>query len=243
MKINCDLGEGLDAIDAQLMPLVDQASIACGGHAGDDASMRHCIGLAQQHHTEIGIHPSYPDRANFGRLSLTLAHTELTASLRQQMQHFLEICSREGARARYVKAHGALYNDLSSDTALLARFFQLVADLNRKRATQDALAVMVSARLRTDVTCALAERYNLDLLFEAFADRSYQDDGRLMARGQANAVFTDPGAIVSQYRELSEKQGVTTGTGRWLALNADTICVHGDNPAVPEAINRITKLK
>lgn len=242
MKINCDLGEGFEDVDSLLIPLVDQASIASGGHTGDEASMTRCIKLAKLHHTDIGIHPSYPDRENFGRKSLTIPLEDLRKNLRKQIEYFLALCKKENAVASYVKAHGALYNDLAKDKGLLELFMNLVAGVNQQQSLETPLAVMLSASLCTPEVIELARKLNLSLLFEAFADRAYCDDGSLLARSELGAVLHDPAAIVAQFSSLADKSGVTTVTGNWLELRADTVCVHGDNPAVVPAIKTLKNL-
>ena len=241
MKINCDLGEGLNEVDALLIPLVDQANIACGAHAGDDASILRCIKLADQHQTEIGIHPSYRDRENFGRLSLAISRKDLALSLRTQILHFIDLCNNEKLIPRYVKPHGALYNDLANDNELLVFYLELIAEINNTLPAKKTLATMLSARLNNQPTQDLAKKYKVEILFEAFADRAYSPDGSLIPRNVENAVFTDADKIVSQYDSLSQKSGVHTSDGEWINLNANSICMHGDNPAVPQAIQLIKR--
>lgn len=236
MKINCDLGEGLTHIDSALIPLIDQVSIACGGHAGDEASMRHCIRLAKLHTTEIGIHPSYPDRENFGRLSLNISQDELAQSLRTQIQFFLGLCKQEGARACYVKPHGALYNDLANNRDLLVFFLKLLHDINKQHTNSLALAVMLSASLNTELTQTFAKELQLPIWFEAFADRAYQEDGSLVPRSTAGAVLTDADKILAQFDSLAKRKGVFTTTHSWLDIQADSVCFHGDNLGSQQAL-------
>ena len=111
--INCDLGECLDPNpDGQIMPLINQASIACGGHVGDSDSMNKTIKLAKQHQVSIGAHPSYPDKVNFGRISMPMSLTALFDSIQRQVNTLDEICQRHGVKLDYIKPHGALYHDM-----------------------------------------------------------------------------------------------------------------------------------
>ena len=116
--LNADLGEGLDEIDSAIFPLLDQANIACGGHAGNEASMRRCITLAKQYEVAIGAHPSYPDTANFGRKSLDMSEEALLESLMQQVSALAEIARSEDCQLTYIKPHGALYNDWAKPARL-----------------------------------------------------------------------------------------------------------------------------
>lgn len=243
MKINCDLGEGLPDIDATLIPLIDQVSIACGAHAGDETSMRNCIRLATLHNTDIGIHPSYPDRENFGRLSMAISASDLAYSLREQIQKIPDLCKQEGAVACYVKPHGALYNDLAYKPDLLVFFLDLVSNINKQNFDSPPLAAMISASLNTELTRNYAKKLELPIWFEAFADRAYNEDGSLLSRKQANALHTDPEKILAQYNSLATRKGVYTATNTWLDIQADSVCFHGDNPGAQLALQKLKSTK
>lgn len=237
IKFNCDLGEGFDQADSTAMPLIDQASIACGAHAGDNTRMQKCIALALAHSTDIGLHPSYPDRENFGRLSLQMTEDDLRRSLQAQCAVFLAICRREKGIPKYIKPHGALYHDTAKDPSLLQFFLGFVAHLN---ATENLnLAFMLPGKLNTQDTVDLARTQGVRLLFEGFADRSYSDSGELASRKRPAAVHQQKSKIIFQVREFCERQGVSSEHKRWLPLKINSLCFHGDNPASIAALKAL----
>lgn len=219
IRINCDLGEGCGA-DAALMPLIDQASIACGGHAGDAASMRATVALAGQHGVSIGAHPAYPDREGFGRRSLDLPAATLHDALTGQVRALLDVAAEAGLRVAYCKPHGALYHDMLDDAA--------VAGVVVEVARAAGLALVVPAGRADTAVHTAAAASNVSLWAEAFADRAYGDDGRLLARSDPGAVL-NAAAAAAQARALLSGS-VVTATGTRLRLMADTVCVHGDSP-------------
>ena len=224
MKLNCDLGEGLDDIDALLMPHIDMASIACGGHAGDTASMARSISLAKQHHVSIGAHPSYPDRENFGRLSLNIEPAALFDSLCQQIHSLTEQAQLLDTKLDYIKPHGALYND-AWDTPWVQQTLMRVA-------------AQFSLPLVTQAKPGQAPQHPM-LLQEAFADRAYTDQGRLVSRSQAHAVHHDIATCIAQAKQLHFENGLHSENGLWLTLFANTLCVHSDSPTATEVVRAI----
>ena len=228
MQLNADLGEtevGQAAdTDAPLMPLLDQANIACGYHAGDLSTMQHTVALALANNVSIGAHPSYPDREHFGRRSMSIPKERLSALIHDQIDTLEAIAQAQGASIDYVKPHGALYNDMMADPALLETVLHCISRYPRP------LKLMVLANVDREQTLALAKQHSVDLLFEGFADRAYNDDGSLVSRQQPNAVLDAPLAL-NQAKQLIQSGNVTTVSGNTLSLNVDSLCVHGDNPA------------
>ncbi len=234
MKLNCDMGEGVGE-DTALMPLIDIANIACGQHAGDAATMRTTIGLAISNNVAIAAHPGYPDREGFGRRELSMSADELVASLHRQLGLLHRLCDEQGAAMRYVKPHGALYNGMMKDPALFGSLLDAVAGFNA------SLPLIVQAanlnqnqQLRT-----VAAQRGVSLLFEAFADRAYRADGSLESRAVPGAVYDDPDMILAQAQQLLSAGRVTTLTGAGLEVAADTLCLHGDNPATLAALRKL----
>ncbi|WP_026374817.1 5-oxoprolinase subunit PxpA [Aestuariibacter salexigens] len=225
MLINCDLGEGFGAWkmgqDEQLMPYVDQANIACGFHAGDPVVMQRAVHHAKLNHVSIGAHPAYPDLQGFGRRSMRLSHSELIALLHYQIGALEGVAQSLGASVDYVKPHGALYNDMMADTDLLDIVMQGVADYHRP------LSLMIQATPNWQTHQHMADKHRLTLLFEAFADRRYLDNGQLQPRAQPGAVL-DAKQCIQQARQLIKEGKVTTVSGHNLSVKADTLCVHGD---------------
>lgn len=237
LLLNCDMGESFGAwtmgLDDQVMPHVDCANIACGFHASDPGVMRKTVSLALAHGVRIGAHPAYPDLAGFGRRSMQCSSQEVTDMLHYQIGALDGICRAQGGQVSYVKPHGALYNDMMQDPDLLRTVMQAVA------AYDPALPLMLLARRDNQSTRSLAADCGIELLFEAFADRAYTRDGYLVPRSQPGAVVHETEQVVEQALKLARGQALTADDGSALQLDADTLCVHGDNPAAVEAVRQI----
>lgn len=230
MLLNADVGESFGiwtlGRDAEVIPWLDQANIACGFHASDPLTMQKTVNLALQHQVSIGAHPAYPDLIGFGRRSLKVSEDELRALIRYQVGALQAITRAEGGQVDYVKPHGALYNDMMSDPSLLRCVMEAIAALNQ--ADQKPLSLMLLSRADNTAAQTLAEHYQLPLIFEAFADRAYTASGLLMPRSEPGAVHQDSKLILAQAISLARQQSVTTPSGP-IALTADSLCVHGDN--------------
>ena len=227
MRLNCDLGESYGAwqmgADEAVMPLIDQANIACGVHAGDPIVMQRTIAMALEHNVQIGAHPSYPDRQGFGRRSMALSEQELIAWLHYQLSTLDGMAKVQGGKLVYVKPHGALYNDMMRDEALRHLIYKAMAQYDM------SLSLMVLAGPNGQTLRDEAKQFGLSLLFEAFADRHYAASGDLMPRQIEGAVLSHSDAL-RQASQLIEHQTVTTASGAVIAVQADSLCVHGDNP-------------
>lgn len=237
MKLNCDLGE-VDRVLATgaehaVMPYIDMANIACGFHAGNRQSMIETITLAKQHRVSIGAHPSYPDRENFGRLSMALNKADVCDAVYQQITLLEALCEQQECEMDYVKPHGALYHDLLHNIDTREGILKAVALLNPK------LKVMVLANVNTAAVKQSAEKFGLDLLFEAFADRRYLANGQLQDRAEQSAVITEQSEIIAQAKAISQGKKLATVDGDTLMLKADSLCVHGDNPNAVATIKAI----
>lgn len=239
MLLNCDLGESFGSWtmghDAAVMPHIDQASIACGFHAGDPVTMRRTLALAKQHGVAVGAHPAYPDLAGFGRRSMALSHDELTAALHYQIAALDGMAQSLGLSLSYVKPHGALYHDMMGRAEVRATILQAISGYHRP------LALMLQATSGHDSHRVEAEASGVPLLFEAFADRAYGDDGNLLPRNRAGAVH-DRERMLAQVAQLRRERCVTTDSGNRLPLQFDTLCVHGDNPEGVAAIAAVRAL-
>ena len=242
LTLNCDLGElvGEANNDALIMPMIDQANIACGAHAGDNQSMRDTVQLAIQHQVEIGAHPSYPDRENFGRKSMFIEKSALQASLIAQIKALNVVCVEQNTKLSYVKPHGALYNDMMKDFTIFDTVCQALAMVNNE--LNNKLLLMVQALPDTLKYKNIADKYKLSLLFEAFADRAYQTNGLLVPRSQQGAVLHQQEAVIAQITQLIDHQQLTSIDGETLSLHVDSLCVHGDNDAALSLVNTLQKL-
>jgi len=239
IKLNCDLGESFGAwqmgLDAQVMPLIDQANIACGFHAGDPTVLVNTLTLAKQHQVDIGAHPSYDDKQGFGRRSVKMQADELKHLLWYQIAAVDGVATSLGVELCYVKPHGALYNDMMASPALLETVMQAVASYHKP------LKLMLLATGSAAEHRLLAKRHQLELLFEAFADRRYKSDGSLTPRSQAGSVL-DHQAALEQVQQLLRSGTVQSDTGDSVTIEADTLCVHGDNPAAVALVKSIRQL-
>ncbi|MBE02215.1 5-oxoprolinase subunit PxpA [Marinobacter lutaoensis] len=237
MLLNCDIGESFGAwrmgMDEHVMPLIDQANIACGFHAGDPITMHRTVRLALKHGVILGAHPAYPDLQGFGRRSMAFQPEEITALIRYQVGALSHIAESEGGRVRYVKPHGALYNDMMRDDAILEAVLTALAT------APSPLALMAMATADNAPLRQACERHGIELFLEAFADRAYDDQGFIVPRSQPGAVHQDPALIVRQASDLAAGRPIRTITGNWLTLEADTLCVHGDNAESVAAVEAI----
>ena len=242
MLLNCDLGESFGKLsmgcDAQVMPHIDQASIACGFHAGDPLTMRRTLALAARHGVAVGAHPAYPDLVGFGRRSMALDREEIIATVHYQVSALDGMARRAGLTLSYVKPHGALYHDMMAKPEVRAALLEAVATC---AGHPQPLALMMQATALAETHRAEAVTAGVPLLFEAFADRCYADDGSLLPRSQPNAVH-DRDRMLAQVAQLQTDSTVTTKSGHVLALQVDTLCVHGDNPEGVAAIEAIRSL-
>ncbi|WP_067094687.1 5-oxoprolinase subunit PxpA [Marinomonas atlantica] len=237
MKLNCDMGEAFGAWtmgrDEEIMPFIDQANIACGFHASDPLTMSKTVALAKQCNVTIGAHPAYPDLVGFGRRNMDIAPAELKALIQYQIGALQGICRAQGTQVTYVKPHGALYNTMMANFAVLETVMQAVSELD------PSLILMVMAIPEVEQVKALAQKYNLALWFEAFSDRLYTEEGCLTPRQQNNAVHKDFDLIERQVLQLSQHGSLITESGNTLDVHADTLCVHGDGDHAVEAVQRI----
>ena len=228
MKLNCDLGEFKENNDAEIMPYIDMANIACGFHGSDALTIKKTVQLAVEHQVIIGAHPSYPDVENFGRQSMTLSSDELIAVIQYQVGALQALCHAENTLVTYVKPHGALYNDMMKNLAIFKDICRAIAQLNQRGS--QPLALMIQALKNTQPFEQIAKAQNITLYFEAFADRAYQDNGLLVPRSEAGAVLSSNAAVVERCQKLINKQPLLSINNQPLEFQLDALCVHGDTP-------------
>jgi UPF0271 protein len=239
MLLNCDLGESYGSwsmgMDEQVMPFIDQANIACGFHGGDPVTISKTLRLAAEHKVEVGAHPAYPDLVGFGRRSMNLSREEIIATVLYQVAAVDGMAASLGLSLAYVKPHGALYNDMMAKPPVRDAIMQAMADYHRP------LVLMLQTTPQAKAHRQEADERGLKLAFEAFADRCYDDDGKLLARSKAGAVHNRE-KMLAQVVQLKDTGTVTTVSGNKIALEADTLCVHGDNLEGVLAIQEIRAL-
>ncbi|WP_336367890.1 5-oxoprolinase subunit PxpA [Marinobacter sp. C2H3] len=237
LMMNADMGESFGpwvmGLDEQVMPWIDLANVACGFHASDPHVMRRTVRLAVQHQVRLGAHPAYPDLVGFGRRSMACSPAEVEDLMLYQMGALAGICAAEGTRLHYVKPHGALYNDMARDPAL----FEAVA--RAVKAFDPSLPLMTMAARDTSMEQGIADKVGVPLWYEAFADRAYDKDGRLVSRREPGAVHHDPKTIIDQAVRIARGEPLTASDGSELVLTAQALCVHGDNEESIAAVRAI----
>ena len=220
LDLNADLGEGAPH-DADLMALITSCNIACGGHAGDAATMRTSLELAKFHKVAAGAHPAFPDRENFGRVASPLRGDALYTALADQVQTLVHIADAVGHPVTHLKPHGALYNMAAKDDGLASVLAQVTA------------AILPGAKLVGPPKSALtqaASQHGIAFVAEGFADRAYEADGGLRSRTLPGAVITDPEAQTAQAIAMATTGTVGTYSGAVIDQSIDTLCIHGDTP-------------
>jgi UPF0271 protein len=210
IDLNADLGEG-DPYDLELLRIVSSCNIACGGHAGDEETMRVTVLSALENRVSIGAHPSYPDREGFGRRSGYLSGEELLASLTAQIAALNAIVIEAGATLSHVKPHGALYNDAVNDRELA----DIIAGAISAAVPDAAFVGLPESELQT-----AAVEHGLNFVAEGFIDRAYQDNGQLVPRSEPGAVHNSLELVLPQAVSLVGK--------------VDTLCIHGDTPGAAD---------
>jgi UPF0271 protein len=239
LLLNCDLGESFGAwkmgLDDQVMPFIDQANIACGFHAGDPVVIKKTLLAAKRNNVVVGAHPSYPDITGFGRRSMKIPPMELIALLQYQIAALTGMASNLGIEVAYVKPHGALYNDMMADGHIRSAVMEAIAECHQP------LAFMLQATPDAETHREEAKAFGIEVLFEAFADRCYDDNGALLSRTKEGAVHSKE-KMLEQVIQLQQQGTVTTVSGHSLPLQADSLCVHGDNLAGVQAIEEIRQL-
>jgi UPF0271 protein len=225
IDLNADLGEG-DVYDAELLTIVSSCNIACGGHAGDVRTMRDTVAAAVANNVVIGAHPSYPDQEGFGRRAKFSTGEALQRSLLEQLSMFAEVCNEAGVRMRHVKPHGALYNDAADDAELSRIIAEVINELDGK--------LLLVGAPDSELSLA-AQSAGIAFIGEAFADRAYLGNGRLVPRSAPGAVHTDGEVIAAQAVSIVLDHCARSLDGHSVRIAADTLCVHGDTPGAAAA--------
>jgi UPF0271 protein len=237
MDLNCDMGELRDAVSdgtqESLMASLTSVNIACGGHTGDAWTMKATIEQALRCKLDLGAHPGYADRANFGRLELQLAPEVIADSVFEQVRALAAIAADCGARVTHVKAHGALYNQAARDRVVAGAIADGVARWGR-----DVMLVGLAGSLMLDVFREAGFR----VAAEAFADRRYEADASLRSRKFADALIRDPAEAAQQALRIAERGTVIARDRSEIATNAQTICIHGDTPGAPAIAAAVAKM-
>lgn len=227
IQLNSDLGEGFGSwkmgMDKEIMPFIDMANIACGFHASDPLIMQETVKLAKQESVKIGAHPGYPDLVGFGRRSLKCSTKEIEAFVIYQIGALQAVCASNETSVKYVKPHGALYNDMMKDDTI---FLAIATGISRVDKNLEFMILSTSNNAHYE---ALVKPLGLKLIYEVFADRTYTNEGYLVARTQQGAVLHDKKSVLQRIDLLQQSSELKTIDGSIIKMQADSICVHGDN--------------
>lgn len=225
VDLNCDIGESFGAYtlgrDAEVMPSISSANVACGFHAGDPLVMRQTVRLARDAGVALGAHPGFQDLVGFGRREMRVTPEEVEGLILYQLGALSGIAVAEGARLRHVKAHGALYNMAARDAALADAIARAVCAFD---------PFLVLFGLAGSELLAAGARAGLETASEGFADRSYEPDGSLTPRSRPGAVIHDPEQVVDRALRMVLEGRVTATDGTDITVHVDTLCTHGDTP-------------
>jgi len=232
IDLNADLGEGVGN-DDEMMRYISSANIACGGHAGDDDTIQHAIDQALSNQVTIGAHPGFEDKENFGRVRLDLEANELVDQVTRQLTRFEQWAAQAGTTTKYVKLHGALANMTAEDEALAN------VALGAVKAFSPNMTILA---LANSMQSKIGRELGLPVIDEAFADRAYTRDGQLASRALAGAVLSDEQQVLDHVSKLLKTGRIDTIEGEQIALNARSICLHGDNPHALALAERIRNL-
>jgi UPF0271 protein len=235
IDLNCDMGESYGAwkmgADADVMPFITSANIACGFHGGDPATIRKTVRLALDHGVAIGAHPSLPDIQGFGRRAMKISPQDMYDLVVYQAGAVEGFARAAGAKLHHIKCHGALYNMAAVDEGLSDAM---------ARAARDLGSVMVYA-LSNSLMMKVVKKHNLPVAGEVFADRGYSDDGTLAPRDQPGGMIEDAAKSVKQAMAMVEEGYVTSLSGKRVPVAADTLCLHGDQPGAAAFAQQIRR--
>ncbi|MFD1063698.1 5-oxoprolinase subunit PxpA [Winogradskyella litorisediminis] len=226
IDINADVGEGMGN-EALLIPYLSSCNIACGGHAGNMETMRRVVKLAKNHRVKIGAHPSFPDKENFGRVFMEISNDDLYQSLKSQIKNLLKIVEDEGLELHHIKPHGALYNLAAKDKNTADIIVNVISDFSKKIKLYAPPNSIISK---------VAKAQNIEVVFEGFADRNYNEDLSLVSRQKNDALITKKEAFLEHVLKMVLERKVKCVNGVEVELNIDTICIHGDTENAHEIL-------
>lgn len=234
IDLNCDLGESFGAYtigrDEEVIAYISSANVGCGFHAGDPCVMDHTVRLAKEKGVSIGAHPGFPDLMGFGRRNMNITPAEAKAYMKYQIGALNAFCVSSGVPLAHVKPHGALYNMAAKDMKLAMALAEAVYEVDPK---------LIFLGLSGSKMLEAAQQVGLTCASEVFADRAYNADGSLVARGTPGAVIHDVDECVRRIISMAKDNVVTAITGEQISLKPQSICVHGDNAEAVEFVKHI----
>ena len=240
IQLNCDMGESFGiykmGFDEQIMPFIDMANLACGFHSSDALTMHESVSMAKENGVTIGAHPAYQDLVGFGRRSMSCTSDEIKSIILYQIGALNIFCTVHNTGISYVKPHGALYNDMMKNEKIFRAILEAISSFDV------SIKLMILSTPNNHTFENIASEYNIKLIYEVFADRNYNDDGSLVARSNENAVIHDVKLVKNRISTLQKEGYLTSINDKKLYIQADTICVHGDNEQALEFIKLLKNL-
>ncbi len=235
ININCDLGESsklhTTENDPILLEIVNSANIACGYHAGDKPTMEKTIEISKKNKVSIGAHPSFDDKENFGRKRINLPSADIKKLIIDQINILNNIANNKGMKVTHVKPHGALNNMACEDYDLAKIISEAIIETNQ------SLIFLVPTGSQMEKA---GKKLGIKVAAEIFADRNYEDNGNLISRSKKNAMITDPELAKKHVIKMVESQALNCFSGKQIACDIDSICVHGDGK---NAVNTAKQIK
>lgn len=237
IDLNSDVGESFGnyqlGLDDKIIPLISSANIACGFHAGDPTVMKRTIAIAKEYGVAPGAHPGFPDLLGFGRRKMDVSLDEIRDYVTYQMGALQAFAAARGMALQHVKPHGALYNMAVEDMEIWDAVAEVIA------AVDSGLIMFVMAGPWRQDLAAIGARHGIRIAFEFFGDRAYNSDGTLVSRKLPGAVIHDQELVAEKVLKMVKEGKVVCIDGTEIELAAETICVHGDNPAALELVRNI----
>ena len=236
ININCDLGEKSKfhstENDPKLLDIVNSANVACGYHAGDEATMEMVVKISKNNGVSIGAHPSFNDLENFGRKRMNLNSTEIKKLITEQYEILQKIAQRHNEMVTHIKPHGALNNMACEDLELAATVANTIYEIDKD------IIYLVPTGSKMETT---AKKLDMKIACEIFADRNYEDNGNLVSRSKPKAVITDPEIAKNHVLEMITNQSLNCLSGKKIPCKIDSICIHGDNESSLNTAKMIKK--
>jgi UPF0271 protein len=240
IDLNCDMGESFGAytlgLDEEVIKYISSANIACGWHAGDPTVMNRTVRLAAAHGVGIGAHPGYPDLMGFGRRHMDCAASEIRDHVIYQIGALKAFCASNGAMMRHVKPHGALYLAAAEKPETARSVVEAVAGVDPE------LMCLALAGPKGELMAEACSKAGLQIVREAFPDRAYTREGMLTPRRSPGAVLSDPKEVAARALMIAQEGKIEASDGTFISLDAQTICVHGDNPTAVDLVREIRRL-
>ncbi len=237
IDLNCDIGESYGVytlgMDEAVMPFITSANIACGWHAGDPVVMNNTVILAKEYGIACGAHPGYPDLQGFGRRAMKVSREELKCYLIYQIGALNAFCRANGVTLAHVKPHGSLYNTAVENEETAWAVVEAIASVDRN------LILVTLAGKKGEMIARIGRESGLRIAFEAFPDRAYTPEGTLASRNQEGAVIVDPDEVVRRAIKIAMERSVEATNGEIVEMEAETLCVHGDNPHSVQMVKKI----